>query len=98
MASYFRCALERHARQQAFCAFVRIAKPLFEPHDRFTVGSKTEMAWLDDAGVDRANGNLMQAFALYRKEGVSKGMLPGPFFSERAMYVPFAVIEPRSRI
>ena len=53
-----------------FDALVHIAEPLFQPHHSLAVGGETEMARLDDAGMHRADRNLMQAFALRRQERI----------------------------
>ena len=55
---------------QMIDALVHVAKALFEPHHRFAIGGEAEMARLDDAGVNRADGNLMQAFAFHRQERI----------------------------
>jgi len=39
---------------------MHIAEPLLEPHHRLAVGGEAEMAWLDDAGMDRADRDLVQ--------------------------------------
>ena len=54
---------------QAFDALVDIAKPLLQPHDCFAVGGEAKMARLDDAGMHRADRDLVQAFAFGGKEG-----------------------------
>jgi hypothetical protein len=40
---------------------VDVAEPLLEPDHRLAVGGEAEMAGLDDAGMDRADRNLVQA-------------------------------------
>jgi hypothetical protein len=47
---------------------VRVTQPLFQPDDGLAVGGEAEMTGLDDAGVDRPDRNLVQAFALGRQE------------------------------
>ena len=69
---------------QMIDALVHVAKSLFEPNHRLAICGEAEMARLDDAGVNRANGNLMQTFAFHRKEGIGGRI--------RTM------VEPRSRI
>ena len=43
---------------------VHISKTLFQPHDRLAIGGEAEVAWLNNAGMDRSYRNLMQAFLL----------------------------------
>ena len=59
---------KRRARHQALDALVHIAEPLFEPHHEFAVGGETEMAGLDNAGMHRADRDLVQRFAFGRQE------------------------------
>src|SRR5579885_1739826 len=58
-----RAAFERGALHQAFDALVDVAEPLLEPHHGLAGGMETEIARLDDAGVDRADDDAMQPFA-----------------------------------
>ncbi len=37
-----------------------IAQPLLQAHDGLAIGMEAKMAGLDDAGVDRADGDLVQ--------------------------------------
>ena len=52
--------LERRAGHQAVDALVHIAQPLLQPHDGLAVGGEAEMAGLDDAGMHRADRDLVQ--------------------------------------
>src|SRR4249919_1084733 len=54
-------------------ALVHITEPLFESHHRLAVGGEAEMPWLDDAGMDRADRNLVQILSLNGQEGVGVG-------------------------
>ena len=56
------------ARHQRLDALVHVAEPLFEPHHGLAAGGEAEMSGLDDAGMHRADRNLMQALALDRQE------------------------------
>ena len=56
--------VERRAGHQSFDALVGVAQPLLQPHDRLAAGGEAEMSRLDDPGMDRADRNLVQAFAL----------------------------------
>ena len=58
-------ALEARPAHQRVDAFVGVAEPLLEPHDRLAAGVEAEMAGLDDPGMDRTDRNLMQARALW---------------------------------
>jgi hypothetical protein len=65
-------SLEIGGGQQALDALVDVAEPLLQPHHRLAVGREAEMAGLDDAGMDRADRNLVQPFALDRQEFVAR--------------------------
>ena len=65
-------------------ALMHVAEALFEPNHCFAVSGEAEMAWLDDAGVNRADGNLMQAFAFHRQEWIGGRIC--------------TMIEPRARV
>ncbi len=58
-----RAAVSGGARHQRLDALVHVAKALLQPNYRLAVGGKTEMPGLDDAGMNRTDGNLMQALA-----------------------------------
>ncbi len=58
---------------QRLDALVDVAQALLQPHHGLAVGGEAEMAGLDDAGVDRADRDLVQALALGRQEGVGVG-------------------------
>src|SRR5262245_46650564 len=78
---------------------MHIAETLFEPRHGLAIGGETEMPGLDDAGMDRAHGNLMEMFALDRQEIVSAGG-DGRLFglAERMGHAPEAEIEPGARV
>ena len=56
----------------AFDALVHIAEPLLQPHHRLAIGGEAEMAGLDDAGMHRADRDLVQAFAFDREECIRR--------------------------
>ena len=58
--------LDARASHQRLDTLVRVAQALFEPHHRLPAGGEAEMSRLDDAGMYRPNGNLVQALALDR--------------------------------
>src|SRR5207249_1975885 len=90
--------VERCARQQRLDTLVHIAKPLFETHDGLAIGCEAEMPRLDNAGMNRSDGNLVQTFTLGRQERIR---LTWPWRSasaERMLHVPEAEIEPGPRI
>ena len=91
--------LDARARHQRLDALMHIAEPLFEPHDGLAVGGEAEMSGLDDAGMDRADRNLVEALALDRQERVGArphARLPG--VSKGMGHAPEAEIEPGPRI
>ena len=96
-----RAARSRSApRHQRLDALVDIAEPLFEPHHRLAVGGEAEMPGLDDAGMHRADRNLVQAFAFDRAGRRSASRLrPAPALvrAKRMRDVPAAVVEPGPR-
>ena len=51
--------IERRIDHQLLNAFVGIAEPLLQADDDLSISGKAKMPWLDNSGVDRANGNLM---------------------------------------
>ena len=74
-----RRALERRAGHQRLDALVHIAEPLLQPHHGLAVGGEAEVARLDDAGVHRADRDLVQAFAFGRQERIRAAVpQPGP--------------------
>jgi hypothetical protein len=78
---------------------MHIAKALFETNDRLAIGVEAEVAGLDDAGMDRANWNLVKRRPLCRMERIWHTI--GRDFvrlAERMFYAPAAVIEPRAVI
>jgi hypothetical protein len=62
------------------------------------VGGEAKMPGLDDAGVHRTDGDLVQAFALDRQEGVGRVLLRRLLLAERLAHLPEAEVEPRSRV
>ena len=90
-----RAAFDARARHQRFDALVHIAEPLFEPRHRLAIGGEAEMPGLDDAGMDRADRDLVQALALDRQE-IVRGLRPTRLagFAERMGHAPEAEIEP----
>ncbi len=48
------------AAPQRFDAFVDVAETFLEPHHCFAVGGEAEVSGLDDSGVHRAHGDLVQ--------------------------------------
>jgi len=74
---------------------MHITESLLEPHHRLAVGGEAEMSWLDDAGMDRADRNLVQILSLNGQEGVRVGfdraLAP---LAERVRHAPETEIEP----
>ena len=54
--------------QQRLDALVRVAEPLLQPHHGLAVAGEAEMPGLDDAGMHRADRDLVQVLALDRQE------------------------------
>ena len=65
----------RRAGHQRLDALMHVAEPLFEPHHGLAIGGEAEMSRLDDAGMHRADRDLVQAFA-FRRQKVIGGRLP----------------------
>ena len=90
--------LQRRARHQRFDALVRIAEPLFQPHHVLAVGGEAEMARLDDAGMHRADRNLVQRVAFAGQELVGLALSRRGALAERVAALPDAMIEPGPRV
>ena len=78
---------------------MHIAETLFEPRHGLAIGGETEMPGLYDAGMDRADGNLMEIFPFDWQEVVSKcadQRLLG--LAEGMGHAPEAEIEPGAGI
>ncbi len=75
---------------QVIDALVHVAQALLQPHHGFAVAGEAEMARLDDAGMHRADRNLMQAFAFHRQERIRRGI--------RAMIEPGARVGQADRL
>ena len=82
--------------QEAVDALVHIAEPLLEPRHGLAIGGEAEMPRLDDAGMDRTDGNLMEPVAVHRQEFVIHGIARRRRAAcpERRANAPLAVIEP----
>src|ERR1700728_2808422 len=94
-----RCTFDWRTRHQRLDPLVHIAEALFAPHHRFTRSGEAEMSRLDDAGMYRANGNLMQAFAFHRQERVNRAYIRGrQTWAEWIFDVPKSKIEPRTLV
>src|SRR5207244_8985245 len=73
---------------------------LLQPHQIFAVGGEPEMPGLDDAGMHRANRDLMQSLAFVCQELVGRGggCCACTGGAKRPGLIPRAVIEPWPRI
>ena len=78
---------------------MNVAETLLEANHGFAVDGEAEMTGLDDAGMHRANRDLMKAFALRRQELIRRrsGMRLDPG-SEWVLHAPAAMIEPGSSV
>src|SRR5512133_2684594 len=87
--------VDGRARHQALDALVDVTEALFQPHDGLAIGGEAEMPRLDDAGMNRTDGDLVQVFSLGRQERVRRTLrrrhaaLP-----ERVLHIPEAEVEP----
>jgi hypothetical protein len=91
-----RAALDIGAGHQRLDAFMHVTEPLFEPRHSFAIGGEAEVSGLDDAGMNRADRDLMQILALDRKKLVGARLNPRRLgFAERLSHAPEAEIEPR---
>ncbi len=93
-------AVEVGAFHQLLDALVDIAQALLEPDDRLAAGGEAEMSGLDDAGMDRTDRDLVQAFALGGKEDIRRGCaVPRRRrAAERVGQVPPTVVEPGAQV
>ena len=69
---------------------MHIAEALLEADDRLAARGEAEMAGLDDAGVHRPDGNLVQVLSFRGEERIGRG--------RRLGFSPTSVIEPRPLI
>ena len=76
-------AVEVGAGHQPLDALVDVAEPLLEPHDGLAVGGEAEMPGLDDAGMHRADRDLVQALALGRQERDRRAAASGAALAAR---------------
>ena len=91
--------IEAGAHHQRLDALVHVAKTLLQSNHRLAVGGKTEMPGFDDAGMNRADGNLVQTFARNGQECIRRaGLRRLTAMPERALHVPKAEIEPRPHV
>ena len=65
-------SIEIGACHQTFDALVDVAEPLFQAHNSFAARSELKETRFDDAGVHRADADLMQAFAFSRQEPIRR--------------------------
>ena len=90
---------DRSADHEVVDAFVGVPQSLLQAHDGLAVGGEPEVAGFDDAGVNRADGDLMQRRSFCRKEGVGIAGGVGPLsFAERVAQTPATVVEPASLV
>ena len=67
----FRSLIQWRAGAEGLDAPVHIAQPFLQARDGLAVAGEAEMAWLDDARMHGAHGDLVQASAIHGKECVS---------------------------
>src|SRR6185437_2462320 len=79
-------------------AFVRVAEPGFEPDNGLAIRVEAEMPRLDNAGVNRADRDLVQAFAFGRQKCVRLRLHVRRLRAKRMARTPLPVIQPRPRI
>ena len=94
-----RALVDGGACHQRLDALMHIAEPLLEPRHRLAIGSETEMPWLDDAGMNRPDRDLMQVLALDGEEGIGLLRLAALLLgAERLGDAPETEIEPGPRV
>ena len=81
-------------------ALVDVSEALLEPRYGLAVGGEAEMARLNNAGVHRTDGYLMQSLAVHGLKCIVGRIPKQRWFprTERRAQPPRAVIEPRSFI
>ena len=98
-ARQLRRLLDGRAGKQRLDALMDVTQALLEPHHRLAVGGEAKVSRLDDAGVNRADRNAVQAFALHRQESVSRLFARLLRVCAEWMFdVPKTEIEPRPHI
>ena len=82
-------------------ALVRVAQPLLQPHHRLALDVEAEMAGLDDAGMHRADRDLVHAlaldgrkFGLRRRHGIGARRCAESGAGDR----PAAMVEPGAQV
>ena len=66
---------------------MQVTEPLLQTHHGLAAGGETKVPGFDDAGVNRADGDLMQALALGRQERIGLGFA----FGRSALRLPEGV-------
>src|SRR5689334_2699883 len=89
---------EGKAGHELLNPFVHITEPLLQSHHALAIGSKTEMARLDDAGMHRPNRNLMQPLTFHGQKDVRRRFGRGLLPVERYTHIPESEVEPSTRI
>ncbi len=77
---------------------MRVAEPGFEPDNGLAIRVEAEMPRLDDAGVNGADRDLVQAFAFGGQKCVRLRLHVHRLRAEWMAHTPSAVIQPRPRI
>jgi hypothetical protein len=86
--------------QQCIDALVHVAEPLLQARHGLAIRRETEMARLDDAGMDRTDRDLVKAVAMHGQEGIVRRIAPGRRGPrpERCAQLPLAMIEPAAAV
>src|SRR5579871_1590803 len=95
-----RCLGEGCAGQQGIDALVHITKAFLEPRYGFAIGREAEMTRLDNAGMHRADRDLVEAVSVHSLEFIigrvaTRARDPR---TERSVEAPLAMIEPRAAV
>jgi hypothetical protein len=78
---------------------VDVSQTLFETYHRLAVGSEPKMSRFDDAGMHRADWDLMEGRPLRRQKGMARTRgFARRVVAQRILDSPVAVIQPRPRI
>ena len=91
---HYRQAFERERRQELFNAAVLVAQLNFEMQDLFADALETEVAGLDDAGMDGTDTDLVDLFSLDPEIFIVAGDIFAVIIAENIFSMAFVGMEP----